>query len=384
MYTYNYTDTNYAVNQILEKCNLDFQKKEHDDVLCTQKEYLREDYLIEETYYTIIIYKYTGNSIIDKYNVEKLKNQISLLGELLSFQILSNDILITIKQGDYVGALPLRLFNLVINMIDKNYTGLYAQNITLDNINNTYYDILNYLDSTYFISNQLVNYNTIVNQDELCNFNKLKNISTDVIKSIFECDKDKCIQSINDILLVEIKNAYDLKGLEFFREFMCITFSLINKITNTVYITNTDFSSIEEEAKEYITYCLNAIDKIYAKNITDYTYKSIMFTIDNFSDCQLSLNEMAKNLSITKMHLSRLFKKDTNVTYLYFLQEIRMFWAKQYLIFYNIKVKDISKKVGYEDSHYFAKLFKKNTLLTPKEFKHTKGEVKYEGIVNSR
>ncbi|XTV77891.1 helix-turn-helix domain-containing protein [Mannheimia haemolytica] len=43
--------------------------------------------------------------------------------------------------------------------------------------------------------------------------------------------------------------------------------------------------------------------------------------------------------------------------------------SKKLLYFSNISISNIAKSLGYEDSLYFSKIFKKHTGLSPSEFR---------------
>ena len=43
--------------------------------------------------------------------------------------------------------------------------------------------------------------------------------------------------------------------------------------------------------------------------------------------------------------------------------------AKELLLDGSVNIKDVSNSVGYPDSNYFAKIFKKSVGMTPKEYR---------------
>ena len=91
---------------------------------------------------------------------------------------------------------------------------------------------------------------------------------------------------------------------------------------------------------------------------------TLMFMRKNYMK-NLSLEDVAKETSITPYYLSRLFKQELHQTFLDVLTDIRMEQALE-LIYHrnNLTAKEISSMVGYPNSNYFFKLFKTRTGLT--------------------
>ncbi len=83
----------------------------------------------------------------------------------------------------------------------------------------------------------------------------------------------------------------------------------------------------------------------------------------------LALGDVAEHISISRIYLSQLFKQETGEKYIDFLNNVRIEKAKEYLKFYDMKTYEVAEKVGFQDSGYFARMFKKIVGKTPSEFK---------------
>lgn len=88
----------------------------------------------------------------------------------------------------------------------------------------------------------------------------------------------------------------------------------------------------------------------------------------NFAN-KISIDEIADQAGISHRHFKRRFKKATNETPLAYLQHLRIEKAKQLLENSIETINEITWKVGYEDINSFRRLFKKNTGMSPKEFR---------------
>ena len=73
-------------------------------------------------------------------------------------------------------------------------------------------------------------------------------------------------------------------------------------------------------------------------------------------------------------HINREFKKSLGYTLMEYMQYCRIVHAKKLLRETNLSMSDIGCEIGYDSPAYFAKIFKKQTSLTPSEYraKHVK------------
>jgi len=98
---------------------------------------------------------------------------------------------------------------------------------------------------------------------------------------------------------------------------------------------------------------------------------SIRFNIDQ----PLSLQAIADTLGVNPSHLSRTFKKALGMTLTDYINKLRIEEAKYMLDHSNDSVTEIAACVGYSDSNYFSKVFRKWERVTPHDYrKRKKGE----------
>jgi two-component system response regulator YesN len=90
---------------------------------------------------------------------------------------------------------------------------------------------------------------------------------------------------------------------------------------------------------------------------------------NHYADPELSLNEVAAQANLSASHFSVVFSQETGQTFKEYLTKIRINKAKELLRMTAIRSADIAYQVGYNDPHYFSSVFKKNTGLSPIEFR---------------
>jgi two-component system, response regulator YesN len=86
----------------------------------------------------------------------------------------------------------------------------------------------------------------------------------------------------------------------------------------------------------------------------------------------MSLDEVAHYCSLSKYHLSHLFKKEVGVSFIDLLNQIRVDKAVYYLKTSDLPVQQIAGLVGYQDANYFSRIFKRYLGCSPKEYRIAK------------
>ena len=90
---------------------------------------------------------------------------------------------------------------------------------------------------------------------------------------------------------------------------------------------------------------------------------------NNYFEQDISLHSVAKEVSISPNHFSTIFRQETGETFINYLTRIRLEHAKALLTTTTMRTSEVGYEVGYNDTHYFSYVFKKNNKMTPKEFR---------------
>jgi len=94
-----------------------------------------------------------------------------------------------------------------------------------------------------------------------------------------------------------------------------------------------------------------------------------------FLNPTLTLTEVAKKLDVSKSHLSRIINSELDTSFTDYLNSLRVEQVKQYIeneSFTNYTLVAIGLEAGFNSKSTFNKAFKKNTGLTPSEYKKKK------------
>jgi len=74
-------------------------------------------------------------------------------------------------------------------------------------------------------------------------------------------------------------------------------------------------------------------------------------------------------VNMSKSRFSAVFSQATGQTFTEYLIHLRLNKAKELLKTTNYKNSQIADETGYNDSHYFSYIFKKNIGMTPSEYR---------------
>jgi len=102
------------------------------------------------------------------------------------------------------------------------------------------------------------------------------------------------------------------------------------------------------------------------------TIDEIANYVDNNYCEKISLTSIAEKFYINTTYLSRIFKAETGYNFSDYLNKTRMNIAASLIENHDMKMKDISDMVGFDNVNYFFKKFKDYYGCTPTEFKEIK------------
>jgi two-component system response regulator YesN len=90
----------------------------------------------------------------------------------------------------------------------------------------------------------------------------------------------------------------------------------------------------------------------------------------NYTNASFSISDISVFLHMSVSHVCTMFKKETGDTINNYLTEYRLAKARQYLRETLFTAAEISAKVGYKDSSYFGRIFRKRFGVTPSEYRN--------------
>lgn len=99
----------------------------------------------------------------------------------------------------------------------------------------------------------------------------------------------------------------------------------------------------------------------------------LQYIEDNYSE-DIALSDLADYMKYSEAYLCKMFKQCFDQGFIAYLTEFRVDKAKKLLSDPTANVKDVSISVGYRDSNYFTKVFKRSCNMTPTEYQKNNAE----------
>lgn len=161
--------------------------------------------------------------------------------------------------------------------------------------------------------------------------------------------------------LLKLVKAYNLNIDEVFGEnFNC--YSHLEK-----------FESIESVKKWFIEKSITINNLIKRERVDSSKLlieKAKQYIHDNYSDSEISVENLCKHLHVSPTYFSTIFKKETKTSFVNYLTSVRLEQAVNLLNTTDYKSYIIAEKVGYPEANYFSYVFKKQYGVPPSKYRN--------------
>lgn len=105
-----------------------------------------------------------------------------------------------------------------------------------------------------------------------------------------------------------------------------------------------------------------------ARNVEDRVDGLVRYIQEHYNE-EIVIQALADDYGMTPGYLASLFKKKTNKTIVQYITDLRLRRAKEYLEKTSLSVADIAQNVGFNESQYFSRVFKKSVGVTPGQYR---------------
>jgi len=113
---------------------------------------------------------------------------------------------------------------------------------------------------------------------------------------------------------------------------------------------------------------------VQAFDLAQVKHSDVVFKITNYikKHCgeKLTLDQLAKEVYLSKSYLSSIFKQETGMSLTSYITKVRVEKSKKLLLEDCLSLAVISAQCGFKDQSYFTKVFKKETGVSPKRFRN--------------
>jgi YesN/AraC family two-component response regulator len=129
-----------------------------------------------------------------------------------------------------------------------------------------------------------------------------------------------------------------------------------------------DFKAFEQLLLELAEELTEILRNMLLKGSQSLIHKVNLYIQNNYNQ-DITLNSMAEIFYISPNYLSTLFNEKNGMNLKDYINKLRIEKSKEYLHDTNMKITEISRKVGFGQISYFGSVFKKLEHCTPKQWR---------------
>lgn len=219
--------------------------------------------------------------------------------------------------------------------------GIYHQNEVVSDQANFIGIHFSFLEDSEIISedNLVVNEQAVLHEKftEEIIYPPFKSLSTELIYE----PSNQCIQ-----LMFELVHEYNQRAPGY--ELICKGYML----QILTHLLRTQFTKRLEE-----------------KSVHSLSIRKLIQDIQNKPQLTWNNKELAKRMNVSEDYVSKLFKEIIGMTPTEFIASTRINLARKYLRETQLSIETIGEKVGYDDAHYFSRIFKRVEGISPRDYR---------------
>lgn len=218
------------------------------------------------------------------------------------------------------------------NSLEKDFFAEYIEKINISIIEKSYLDTISNIRST----TQYIYKNLEWDLKEKVKF--LRRIA----EAIYETSEAMGIDKLRkqEEILKKFRNRYFDYGNEY------TAIRDLSKMTDLLFAS----ISFDEDMKSMsLDYIITYIEINIRKNVT--------------------LDDIAEYSNLSSYHISKVFKKKMDINFITYVTNRKMEHAKEMIECTNMPISNIAFELGYSESNYFSKVFKKTVGVSPTHYR---------------
>ena len=138
------------------------------------------------------------------------------------------------------------------------------------------------------------------------------------------------------------------------------------------YLSQVNALQDEEQIQEWLLDRMTAICSVIRDQNEDQSEstvsKACKYIQENYRR-DISLDEVSKEVNVSPYYFSKLFKEEVGENFIDYLTRLRIECSKELLQRAALTIREAGLQSGYSDPNYFSRIFKKQTGMTPREYR---------------
>jgi len=125
-----------------------------------------------------------------------------------------------------------------------------------------------------------------------------------------------------------------------------------------------------EETLEHIEAALRRNNRSTTEETREIVRRAIVYIHRHYGE-PLTRKEIAKGANLSARHLDRCFREQMGITPMAYLNRFRLRQSRRLLVSSPLNISEIAATVGFSDSGYFSRVFRRDMGMSPSEYRRT-------------
>lgn len=131
-----------------------------------------------------------------------------------------------------------------------------------------------------------------------------------------------------------------------------------------------NFTVLKTNINQWMTKVFLILEKINQRDSVDPVEAAKNWIMNNLGE-NITIDKIAREIHMNSTYFCEYFKNQTGETILDYVTKVRIEKARELLLATDFRIYDIAQTVGYSDTKYFSKLFKKHFGKVPSKYRYT-------------
>ena len=192
-------------------------------------------------------------------------------------------------------------------------------------------------------------------------------------------ESDDLMQMIVESLLQNLPNPPEMILTRFMELVVLVSRAVINAgapSPEVLELSHEKVAALEglRTRSELRAWVVNSLTELMAKipggdRGSRLVERAIAFMQEKLGQAGLELKDVASAVHVSPSHLAHLFKEKTGMSYVKYLTSLRLEEAKKLLATTDLTITQIAEEVGYGESTYFHRVFRRELAMTPAAYR---------------
>lgn len=277
----------------------------------------------------------------------------------------------------------MQIFNIIQNSIKRFTTlgisfGISLPVNSFKELSEAYHQALNALSHSFYSKNPCIVFFKDINQERSLSIAYLNNLKHVTLNLLINNDFENLKKEMEETCEHLSEGSYMIKEVQFIIQFL--QNMLINEYIERCPNSSFTFLSNNDDNKnkniysqfntiyEYIELLKSA--SLYNNSFSLVIKRAMVFIEQNYMKPNLTQNSVADFLGVSTNYLSALFKKELDINFVDYVNNLKIEKACILLKESSMKIYEISEAIGFENNSYFSRLFKKTKGISPKDYRY--------------